>query len=764
MFFKFLRSVALLCLFMAPATTLFAQTITGKVINAETDEPVTGANVYVLETHQGTVTGADGTFSLEFSDEAETLTISYVGYKTKEVRIHEDQEKLTVFLSPSISMEEIVIQGVRADADDPVAQSTVQKGELNQVYHGEQPTFYLEDLTPAIFSYSESGTKLANYGSMRLRGISQERINMTLNGVPLNDMIDQGVFFSNFTDISNSFESVQVQRGIGTSSNGVASYAGSINFESVNIEDREQGGQLELGLGSYDSYRMNASMSSGMIDDKWSFYGSYSRILSDGYRYNTDTNARSFFFSGGYFGENDMVKVNAFDARSKNGLGYSAVAKSDLEADPRTNYLNENDEDDFGQRLVQLQHTHIFSDKFSTNASLYYGGAGGDYLYTYPDTDSTLAQINYPLYNDHYGLMVNAFWDSGDWDISSGIHGYIFDRVNEESLAPNFDNPYYRETSDKKEFSWFAKAEWAHGDWKIFGDLQVRTLKLAIHPDYSYIGILPEGAIVKDWTFFNPKVGVNYSLSENVTAYASAGRMGREPTRIDILGGFSLGAANYEQARADNFDPEYVNDYEGGIKFSYQNLAFKANYFFMDFEDEIAPIGEVIAFGVQKRRNIPKSYRTGIELEWNYLPLDIFAFQGNLTYMQSRIDSFTTGAGNTFSNKTPILSPEWIVNNRLKLYPADNLTISLSGKYVSESYLELTNNPEMVLPVYFVLDAAASYDIDRVSLRLEVKNLEDDIYYSSGAPVDTNFDGADDAPGYFVNGGRNFFLSLKYRL
>ncbi|MDZ7689611.1 MAG: TonB-dependent receptor plug domain-containing protein [Balneolaceae bacterium] len=241
----------------------------------------------------------------------------------------------------------------------PIVQSIVRQRELEQVYNGEQPVFYLEDLTPAIFSYSESGTRLANYGSMRLRGMAQERINMTLNGVPLNDMIDHGVFFSNFTDISNSFESVQVQRGVGTSSNGVASYAGSINFESVNINDREKGGQVELGLGSFDSYRMNTSLSSGMINDKWSLYGSYSRILSDGYRYNTSTNAYSFFFSGGYFGEKDMIKINAFDARSKNGLGYSAVAKSDLQNDPRTNYLNENDKDDFGQRLGTVAASHI---------------------------------------------------------------------------------------------------------------------------------------------------------------------------------------------------------------------------------------------------------------------------------------------------------------------------------------------------------------------------------------------------------------------
>lgn len=763
MFYKQLRSTSLLCLLLAMSTALFAQTqtITGTVYNAETEEPLTEANVYVTDTNKGTVTGSDGTFTLEVSDDVETLTVSYVGFEPKEVEI---EENLTIYLSPSAYMEGVIIQGVRADEDDPVAQSNVSKAELEKVYNGEQPTFYLEDLTPAIFSYSESGTKLANYGFMRLRGITQERINMTLNGVPLNDMIDHGVFFSNFTDISNSFESVQVQRGVGTSSNGVASYAGSINFESVNIEDREQGGQVELGLGSFNTYRMNTSLSSGMIDDKWSFYGSYSRILSDGYRYNTHTNARSFFFSGGYFGENDLIKINAFDANSKNGLGYEAVAESDLENDPRTNYLNENDKDDFGQRLVQLQHTHIFSDQFSTNASLYYGGAGGDYLYTFLDEDGNQQQINFPLYNDHYGMMVNGFLEAGNWEISSGIHGYIFDRVNEESFAPDFENPYYYETSDKKEFSWFAKAEWMHNDWKIYGDLQIRTNRLSIQPDYDYIGIPPEGDLVKEWTFINPKVGVSYDVNQNMTAYASAGRMGREPTRIDILGGFALGSANYDQARADNFNPEYVNDYEGGIKLNYQNLSVSANYFYMDFKDEIAPIGEVMGFGVQERRNIPDSYRTGAEVEWNYLPVDFLSFRGNLTYMQSEIDSFTTGAGNTYTNNTPTLSPEWIVNSEIQFTPLNNFTVGLSGKYVSDSFLEITNDPQMILPSYFVMDATLDYNVKNITLRLEINNLSDEIYYSSGAPVDTDFDGVNDEPGYFVNAGRNLFLSVTYNL
>jgi len=751
--------VAILC--TISSTLAYAQVeVSGKILDVQTKEPLAGASVFVKSTTTGTSTNEEGEFALSLPQETGLITISFVGYKTKEVQT-DIQNEMIIYLEPSVSMEELIIKGVRAEPTDPVAQSTIEKAELEQSYKGEHPVFFLEKLTPSVVSFSESGTKLANYGSMRLRGISQERINFTLNGVPLNDMIDHGIFFSNFSDIGNSFESVQIQRGVGTSSNGAASYAGSVNFESVNLEKREKGAELGFGTGSFDTNRLNGNISSGMIDSTWSFFGNYSRIFSDGYRNNTSTNSYSFFFSGGYFGEKDLIKLNIFDARSQNGLGYLAVALSDLQSNPRTNYLNENDKDDFGQRFVQLQHTHLFNDTWKSTSSLYYGGASGDFLFTFADSDSTFAQINFPLRNDHYGLISNIFYEDEDWDISTGIHLYQFDRTNEESTTPDFANPYYFETSDKKEISWFAKTERSLGALSVFAELQIRYLKLSVQPDYGFIGITPEGDLEKDWTFVNPKVGVNYQFDENLNAYASFGRTGREPAKIDIFsGGFTLNANNYDEARATTFKPEYVNDYEAGIRFSDQNRAMGVNFFYMDFEDEISAIGEVLDFGVQKRENIPNSYRTGVELDWNLLPIDLIAFQGTLTYMKSEIEAFTDADDNTFQNITPILSPEWIINNTIKVFATNELTFSISGNYVSESFLELSNDPTLTVPDYFAMDAALNYETSRFRFRLEMNNLMDKQYYSSGAPVDVDFDGTVDEPGYFVNAPRNIFGML----
>jgi len=749
-----MRHFYLFMAFLLCPIFLYAQALTGKVMNAETGAPVIGANVFFSNTQQGTITGNQGDFSLEKVSGADSVTISHVGYQTKVVAI---TNNLLVELKPVIDLEEVLIKGVRAKKNVPVAHSTISKQELESVYNGEQPVFFLADMTPSIFSYSESGAHIVNYGSMRLRGINQERINFTLNGVPLNDMIDHGVFFSNFTDIAGSFESVQVQRGVGTSSNGVASYAGSINFESVNIQDRERGAKVELGAGSFNTYRMNGSVSSGMIDDKWSFYGSYSKVLSDGYRYNTSTDAYSFFFSGGYFGEKDMIKINAFDANSKNELGYLVVPQETLKDDPRTNLNNENDKDNFGQRFVQLQHSHIFNERFSTNASLYYGGASGDFFYAWENEDATVSKINYPLYNDHYGAIFNVFGKVyDDLDASTGIHGYVFNRVNDEAFAPDLANPYYHETSSKKEVSWFGKLEYHPGAFNIYADMQIRQAQLDIQPDYGFIGIEPEGDITKDWFFANPKAGISYTFPSNLTAYASYGRMGREPTKVDIFGGFGIyDTILYQNASSNDFKPEYVNDFEAGMRWNAGNFTVNANGFYMQFENEIAAIGELLPFGAQKRKNIENSYRLGLETEWSYTPFSFVTWYGNTMVMKSEIELFYDASDSTtYNNVTPVLSPEGILNSGIEIRPLENLTFNFSGKYVSNSFLELTNNPKMILPEYYVADASVAYTYDKISWRLEVNNLFNEQYFMHGAPTYAG------TPGYLVSSGINYFLTM----
>ena len=744
----------------------WAQTVvSGKVTDAQTNEALLGANITVPGTNLGTTTGVDGTFTLTASNTPTKLRVSYVGYTAKEITLDsQSASALDIELTPSRSLEEVVINAIRADERTPIAQKTISREDIEELYVGQDALFVLEQKTPSILAYSESGTRLTNYGQMLIRGIDQTRINITLNGVPLNDMIDQGVFFSNFTDFGNSIESVQVQRGVGTSTNGTASYAGSINFESVNLQDSVASAEVQLLGGSFGTYRASGEVKTGLLNDKFSLYTRFTRTSSDGYRYHSGTESYSFFFSGGYFGEKDMVKLTGFTGRTQNDLAYLPTALPDIEADPRTNYVSENDVDDFGQHLVQLEYTRFLGTNTSWVTSAYYGGAGGDFPAGFPDADGNFMQVNYPLYNDHYGLMsyLNHEPSDGRWSVNGGLHTYTFRRENIEAVIPNNASPYYQDESQKDEVSLFAKASYEMGNLIFFGDVQFRTVRLGLHADESFLG-QAANIPARSWTFLNPKVGLTYELSKRTSLYASFGRNGREPTRFDILGATQINLSNLSSVEdVDQVLPEYVNDFEGGIRFNNGQLSGQANLFWMQFENEIAAIGQAIPEGfVQLRKNVPSSFRRGIELDWEYQPMAKLTFSGDLTYMQSRIEEYAPeDSDEVFTDVMPTVSPAWLVNANVSYRPLNWLTLALSPRYVSESFLEPTNQPDLILPAYFLLDSRATIFLGKHSLSLQLNNLLNERYFSFGQPV--LYEGQT-VPGYFVQPPRNFFAILRLR-
>ncbi|XOV92070.1 MAG: TonB-dependent receptor [Bacteroidota bacterium] len=742
--------------------------IYGTVTDSSTGEPLIGATVR-LDSNQGTITDEYGRFSITASTN-DTLKISYLGYEAEQVLVGA-QQQLTINLTSNYQLESLVIRGVRALENDPVAKTTLSHQEIEREYVGQHPIFILDKKTPGIYSYSESGTSVGNYGNIRLRGISQERINFTLNGVPLNDMIDQGVFFSNFSDISNNFESIQVQRGVGTSSNGVSSYGGSINFESINLKRNPIGSSLELGAGSFNTFRANYNVNTGISDKGFGFYSSFGRLWSDGYKDFTESDAYSFFITGGYYGDRDMFRVTAFTSRSRNGLGYYVVDKTTLENDPTYNPLIDDDNDDFSQYLIQLQHTHKFNKQWNMSSSLYYGGAGGDFAEGTLDDDSiyvenyygtyytTFFQINYPLKNDHFGLISNVFFENEKLNFSMGVHAYTFQRQNRESILPHDSNPYYVENSSKNELSWFGKVDYRLGPLSLFGDLQIRTLQLNINPDYNFIGTNDQGIIQKSWTFINPKTGINYTLDQNQKLYLSYGYTGREPTKVDLFGGFQLNASNIDFVKSETgFKPEYVQDIEAGYKLSLQKLSIESNLYYMIFQNEIAPIGEVVAFGVQKRQNIPHSVRRGIELSWNWSPTKYFSIHGNSAFLNTSIQQFSIYGDTTYYDKQHILSPNWISNESITFTPGEDVSLTITHHFLTEQFMELTNDPDLVVPGWSTFDLNINWKLKpNINLSLMLNNLLDRQYYSYGAP---DFNGN---PAFLIQPPRNIYLTTKIR-
>ncbi|MFU8812599.1 MAG: TonB-dependent receptor [Balneolaceae bacterium] len=768
--FLFAGAVAIL-----PAT-LTAQTVSGTVYDAETGNPLPGAAVLQADTQNGTFTDSRGSFTLTLrSPGSQSLQVRFIGYEPQTILLEgQDLSRLSITLEPGAAWSEAVfVEDVRARQRSPFTQTTVPKALIDRDNVGQDPIFTLERLTPSVLTHSDSGTRFANYSYMRLRGMDQSRINMTLNGIPLNDMIDQGVFFSNFNDFGNSIQSVQVQRGVGTSTNGTASYAGSVNFESQNITMDEPTANLKLAGGAFNSYRVSSEVQTGAMGN-FGFYTRFSQTESDGYRFNSGSEATSFFVTGGYFGERDIVKVTAFSGRTKNELAYTPVPIDDIRNEPRTNTLSPNDEDDFSQEFLQLQYGRQLSDRLQLTTSLYYGGAGGDFPVGFPDGDGNFVQQVFALENDHYGLLSSAqYADGGGFEISGGIHAYRFDRINEEWFSPESENPFYSDSSQKDEFSAFVKSSVRLGDVELYGDVQFRAIWLRLRPDLAFLqagGVNPQNASIptREWTFLSPKAGVTWFLSDRVNLYTSFGRSGREPTRQDILGAVNINPSNLAIAQdSRSVRAEFVNNLEGGVRFQTSRFDGKLNGFYMQFRNEISPTGDFIPEGfVQIRENIRRSNRTGVEAEWTATLHNRLTFSGNATWMTSNVEEFSPGgSGDVFFDREAILTPNWLFNGTLTAGVVSWADVELTGRYMGEAFLELTNRPDLVLPSFFVTDLGVHTTLtQRISASAVLHNLFDKLYFTNGAPVDANFDGMANTPGFIVQPPRHLFVELSVRL
>ena len=743
----------MICLWALVSSAQGQFSISGKVIN-EQNEPLPGANVFISSLELGAVASTDGTYQLNNVPLGTyTVEVSFVCYQTQRLPINltENRQLDFTLVETALLSEAVMVRAIRADKLSPITQKTIDYEELNEVFNGQDGAFVLETLAPSIQANSESGTRFTNYGTMRMRGIDQRRINITLNGVPLNDMIDQGVFFSNFTDFTNSVESVQVQRGVGTSTNGTASYAGSISYESVRLNVDAPETTVSMLGGSFNTWQGSAEVKTGLLENNMAFYSRVSLTSSDGFRDHSGTDSYSFFFSGGYFGEKDIIRFTGFNGRTKNQLSYIPVPISLARENPRTNLNFQDDRDDFGQSFAQLEHTRSFTKNTTLTSSVYYGAAGGDFPFGFVDEEQ-FVQINYPLFNNHYGVMSYLQHANNTWDVSTGIHAYTFRRRNIEQLVPNFATPYYEDSSVKDEFSAFAKASYTHSNWMFFGDLQARFVNLQLTPDTQFLG--EERTIpLYSWQFLNPKVGLTYQINPLQNVYGSFGRTGREPNRSDFLGGVQINAGNIDFLQdQNNVRAEFVNNYEFGYRIATARTNAQVNFFYMDFENEIAPIGAFVdQFFIQLFANQEDSYRRGVEFDWSSKLSDKWRLLGNATYMRSVISRYQPeGSAEVFNNIRTPFSPDVFVNARLQYSPLKRLQVEFHTRYVGDSFTELTNNPDFVLPAYWVNNLRLSTKIGKhYSFEVEVNNLFNELYFTDGAPVGNELSVFAQAPRHF---------------
>lgn len=721
--------------------------VAGRVTDSVTRAPLAGAVVTVTGSRAGTITritGADGGFVLPAAGRVR-LHVTRAGYAPAD-RAATAGDTVAIALVPAArSLEAVTVSALRGPADAPIAQTVIDRRAIERRYSGEEMPLLLQS-APAVTAYAESGAS-SNYTYLRLRGIDQTRINVTLDGVPLSEPEDQGIYFSNYPDFGTSIESVQIQRGVGTSSYGTASYAGAINFESLSLAGASRGGELQLGRGSFGSARASAEYQTGIVGERLALYGRVSDQRTDGYRYNSGSRAQGAFVSGGWFGERDLVKVTAFTGRTRNEMAYLASSREEIAVDPRANPLAESD--DYHTTLASISYTRALGSAAQLATTAYHVDFGGSY-----DVRIAPDLYNFGLASRLSGAFSTWSWHSADWRVDAGVHANTYERDHFAAIRPALGARLYSNTGHKDDVSAFAKASRALGQLTLFGDV------LARRPSFRYVpsaGAGVPGAGIA-WTFVNPKMGATYRVSTPLLLHVSLGSTGREPTRSDMFAGFDdLDTSNV--AFVGSFDrvrPEHVRDLELGASWRAPRLTLALTAYSMAFRNEITPIGALSYLGLPLRKNVGSSSRRGVELDAAWRATRALTVTGNVAVSRGRIRAYTDDAsGQTFRDVEPLLSPRLIANHALE-YRRGMLGVSLGGRYVGRAYLNNTGNRDFVTPPSHVVDAGADLAVGRVSFMATMRNVTGATVYTSGYT-----DGVTSY--YYLAAPRNLFATVTTR-
>ncbi|MEA2163723.1 MAG: iron complex outerrane recepter protein [Thermoanaerobaculia bacterium] len=682
-------------------------------------KPVDAAMVAV-EGYRAVTTGADGRFALEVPAGTYTLAVTRSGFQATAIKAGTETD-IEVTLRPGLA-ENIVVSGIRAEAQTPVTKSDIERATIERDYYGQDVPLLLRD-TPSIDAYTESGVGGSGYSYITLRGISPTRINFTLDGVPLADSEDMGTYFADFPDLARSLQSIQVQRGVGTSTVGSPAFGGSINFESIALAPAPST-SATIGAGSFGAKNATVGYQSGALPGGYSFYTRLSDDQSNGFRESSGFRGHNLFVSAAKQNEDSQLKLTGFTAHEWTQQSFYAADAETLATNLRANPLSPQDRDSFGYDLAQLQYLRAISPQTNMTASAFYQRGYGWYR---------LSGDQYGLDGMLIGSMVTLSTTRGPWTANYGLHFNQFQRTH------TLDSGGAREYSNygtKGEANAFAKLRYDDGRWHLYSDAQVRTTNFHYHGDVTIAPIR--------WTFFNPKLGARYDLTANSSVYGSAGMSTREPTRNDLFQGEDNASFAHDLHAVK---PERVIDLEAGWDTHQGPLTVSANVYAMEFRHEIASTGELSDIGLLLRRNVDRSYRRGIEMEYGWQATPALHLRGNASISRNRIHSWTQfydvydAAGNitgsqpiTYHGVNPVLTPTMLVNQSIDYAASRSLTLGVTGRHVGRSYLDNTNNGSFVAPAFTTMDANAAFRLSReITVRLQINNaLNEKRVYPSG--------------------------------
>jgi iron complex outermembrane receptor protein len=539
--------------------------------------------------------------------------------------------------------------------------------------------------------------------------------------VPLADSEDMGTYFADFPDLARSLESVQIQRGVGTSTVGTPSFGGSVNMQSVALS-QEQSTSATFGAGSFGNRQASVGYQSGALASGFAFYTRLSYLENEGFRDNSAFRGRNVFLSGSKTLGDALLKVTGFSGHMDQQASYYATEEGDIERyGLRYNLLGPDERDSFGYDLGQVQYIRPLGSDSDMTASAYYQRGYGWFR-----LKSSAGKLReYGLDGMLLGAIGTYSRSAGPFALNTGVH---VNRFKRDHTRDNLDDKVrdYANYGVKGEANAFAKLTWNAGNWLLYGDAQVR------HATFDYHGSVDIPSI--SWTFFNPKIGARYALNPRSSVYVSAGTTTREPTRNDMF----EGEDNLKQPIDPHaVRPERVVDIEAGWDFRTARFDVSANVYAMELRNEIAATGEQSEIGTTLRKNVDRSFRRGVELDARWQATKTVGLRTTANLSRNRIRDWTqvvdvydqdfewTGSrAVSYRNVEPLLTPSVVVSQAVDYAPSTRFRVGSVGRWVGRSYLDNTNNPETDAPAYFVLDANASYDVTPwARVTLQVNNV-----------------------------------------
>lgn len=744
----------LLLIALIPAWGYSQYSIKGNVQNQE-GEPLAGAHIVLKETFKSTISNSDGSFMLtNLSKGNYVIRVSYLGYETIEKIIELEMDiTLDFHLRGKAYLEdEVIITATRAEKGTPTTYENVDEKQIDEINFA-QDLPYLIQTTPSLVVSSDAGAGVG-YSALRIRGTDITRINVTVNGVPLNDPESQGVFWVNMPDFASSISNLQVQRGVGTSTNGAAAFGASINIQSNDLNQNPYARFRSI-AGSFNTWKNNVEFGTGLIDGKWSFDGRLSKIRSDGYVDRAFSDLKSYYLSGGYFGKTTMVKFVTFSGKERTYQSWYGIPKDSLETNRTYNpYTYENETDNYQQDHYQLHFTQKINKKLYLNTSLFYIQGKGYYEqykddqnfsdYQLPDiligdtTISTTDLIRQKWLDNHfYGITYSLKYNSelsritigGSWNKYDGDH---FGEVIWAQYASNMEKAYrwYDNKGIKQDFNVYGKLnQQINEHLSLYGDLQFRRINYeidGIHDDLRDI------SQTLNFSFFNPKAGLYYNLNNDHSLYFSFAVANREPNR-----------SNYRDADASNQpEPERLFDYELGYELNRPGMGLQVNIYFMDYKDQLVMTGEINNVGAAIMTNVSDSYRAGIEFLSSLKVSDKITWNANLSISRNKIKNFTEyvddwdQGGQISKNlgETDLaFSPGIVAGSQLAFSPVNGLNINLISKYVGRQYIDNASSKSRSLDPYFINDVVINYKfktkfIKEIGLHLMLNNIFNEEY------------------------------------